>query len=160
MRRAGWLLLPTAVVVVGVAGVAAAGPGSPVTIAYAAYGDGLFGKDGNNASPIVASVRVPRGNYAINGKVTINNRSEKDGTVQTGCWLLSAGELIDIAQGALAESGVLEPNATMVVPLQGIAKFKSPKTIAIRCHTDSRKVAHAARLTAIKVTRVSFQAPG
>ena len=114
-------------------------------------------KDGNNASPIVASVRVPRGNYAITGHVTINNRSEKDGNVQTACWLLAASERIDIAQGAVAESGVLEPNAMMVMPLQGIAKFKSPKTIAIRCLTDSRKVAHGARLTAIKVARVSFQ---
>lgn len=154
MRRAGWMLLPTAVVVAGVAGVAAAGPGSPVTVAYAAYGDGRFGRDGNNDGPIVASVNLPRGNYALNGKVSVrwDSGAAFDNSFLIHCTLLQGKKkVVDLGESSDGDT---------VIALQGIAKLASPTTIAIQCDTDAAALAHHARLTAIKVTRVRFQSPG
>lgn len=158
MRRAGWMLLPTAVVVAGVAGVAAAGPGSSATIAYAASGDGLFGNQ--NGVPVLVSVRVPRGHYVISGKVTL--LLPFDAERVAGCRLLLGNKELDTTgNGKHGNEWSMRVGSTngAFVPLQGVAKVASPTTIAIKCSTVASAVEHHARLTAIKVTRLRFQAP-
>lgn len=169
--RSWRMLLPTAVVLVGVAGVAIAGPatkGAPKGVtAYINHGNGALPNHGSGYLPqniwpppgaVVAAVSVPAGNFLANAKIRLRNdyvRSDDGGAFAQGrCSLRVNQKTIDVAGYTLPER--LD---SAVLSLHGSSSSSTKKTFSLWCANFGSKAiwAESQVLTAVRVSKVNEQ---
>jgi hypothetical protein len=114
---------------------------------FAAFRDGPVNTT-ENLSP-VASLTVPKGNYAINAKVELENRVSSGREYE--CRLTVGGATLDESEGGL---GAVPGEETLTLPLQGVGTFAGNGTIVLLCSdgvaSNNDDKAEFIRITAIR----------